>query len=314
MATAFAMRAILLFAAAWLTCFVPSLDAAEFRIGEGSAYGIVLEGEIVRGDYEKLRSLIEDTCLSKWSRECLYQLSVASPGGSVAEAMKIGRLVRTLGFDVVVPDDTDAMTQAHLRMLKLEDPKRNNLCASACFFIAVAGIARLPDLGYEKPRLGIHRPFLTDEELKTISASQVLSSAGQVRAVVETYLREMSVPTKYVDLMFSTPKDQVRWITSDEYHADIAGTVPELDQWLKARCQTPPTELEKRLRKQLATKARRGEQPTAGEVAGRTALDKKLEAEVKCESALIDKMREDAYNAYISRRPGLEKDLNHLAR
>jgi hypothetical protein len=69
----------------------------------------------------------------------------------------------------------------------------------------------------------------------------------------------------------------------------------------EARCEIPSTELEKRLRNRVAAKARRGEQLTAEERTGSTALDKKLEAEVKCERPLIDKMREDAYNAYIKR-------------
>ena len=142
-----------------------------------------MEGMIVPGDYDKLSKLINENCPSKsWNTSCPSEIYLASPGGSVAEAMKIGRLVRMLRFGTQVPENLpETYREKHIRAVGLQDPKGTYMCASACFFIAVAGIERSPAWAVPKPILGIHRPFMTDADLKTLSANQVIASATQVR-------------------------------------------------------------------------------------------------------------------------------------
>jgi hypothetical protein len=212
--------------------------------------------------------------------------------------MKIGRLVRTLRLGIQLPEDT-GLREVIIRAVKLQDPNTNYLCTSACFFIAVAGIERplVVEGVREKFILGIHRPFITDAELKTLNANEVIASGTQVRTIVEAYLKEMGVPLKYADLMFSIPKDQLRWITTEEYQADFAGVVPELQDWLNARCDKR-TEVEKRLDNMFDAKIKRGEEFNPDEKIMRRALGKKLEVQVDCERSLIDQMREDAWKAY----------------
>lgn len=48
----------------------------------------------------------------------------------------------------------------------------------------------------------------------------------------------MGVPTKYTDQMFSVSKDEIRWIANDELEADFEGFIPELRDWIGARCHT----------------------------------------------------------------------------
>ena len=282
----------------FFTFFAAASEAADLRISD--RHGIILEGVIVSGDFDKLRKLIEDNCPSKsWNIRCPDQLYLASPGGSVSEAMKIGRLVRTLRFGIEVPEDAPSdLRQILIRAVQLKDPKENYLCTSACFFIAVAGIERTIGADPLIALLGIHRPFLTDADLKTLSANQALASAAQVRDVVETYLREMGVPLKYAALMFSVPKDQVRWITQAEYEADFSGNMVELRDWLDARCDKR-TDVEKRLARLLDTK--RYADLSTDEKEMKVALARKLVEQVHCENALKDKMREDAWNAYSGR-------------
>jgi hypothetical protein len=286
-------------AATWLVCSVAAASAAEIRISDHPAYSIILEGTVVPGDYDKLRQLIDENCPSKsWNTSCPREIYLASPGGNVTEAIKIGRLVRTLRLGTQVPQDATAdLRQAMLGALKLQDPKANYLCASACFFIAVAGIEREPTLEIEKPILGMHRPFMTDADLKTLSANQVIASASQVRIVVEAYLKEMGVPLKYADIMFSIPKDQIRWITIAEYQSDFAGVAPELKDWLSARCDKR-TEVEKRVDELLDAKITRGEKLTPEEEVIWRALGEKLKGQVWCQEGLKDKMRADAWKAY----------------
>jgi hypothetical protein len=65
-----------------------------------------------------------------------------------------------------------------------------------------------------------------------------------MRKLVESYLKEMDVPTKYADLMFSIPKDHVRFIGEDDFQMDFEGYIPELRNWLDAKCNKL-TDLEK---------------------------------------------------------------------
>jgi hypothetical protein len=54
--------------------------------------------------------------------------------------------------------------------------------------------------------------------------------------MVDNYLKEMGVPAKYADLMFSIPKDQIRWIEKAAFDSDFKGDIPQLKDWLDARC------------------------------------------------------------------------------
>ncbi|HEX3495617.1 MAG TPA: hypothetical protein VHT02_00320, partial [Methylocella sp.] len=207
-----------------------SANAADIKIADDKRFGdVVLEGTIVAGDYDKLRKLVEDEdCTPTYYRSTwASSIYLASPGGSVVEAMKIGRLVRTLWRTTLVTEDVPAdLHQKIVTILKLQDPESNYLCASACFFVAVGGIERSTFV--DTVFLGIHQPNMSDTDLRAVSANQAIASATQVRTIVEAYLKEMSAPAKYADLMFSIPKDQVRWISETDFKTDFAGLVPEL--------------------------------------------------------------------------------------
>jgi hypothetical protein len=177
--------------------------------------------------------------------------------------------------------------------VKLKDPLSNYMCASACVFVYVAGIER--NYSGDKGILGIHRPYLSEADLKTLSANQAMASATQVRTIVEAYLKEMGVPAKYADLMFSIPKDQVRWINDAEFGADFSGIIPELKDWIDAKCNRY-TDVEKRLLEILDAKPR--EKFTADEEAMFQMLAPKLKDRVYCEGRVKEKLRADAWKAF----------------
>ena len=201
------------------------LDAAEIKTGTYSGL-VVMKGNIETGDYEKLRRFFKEQDVTK-------SLYIASSGGNVAEAIKIGRLIRDLRMETQIPGrvhDEEIIVPPSMK-------KEEFLCASACFFIFVAGIHRVTylDVG-DDPLLGVHRPFFTDKDLKALGAHEAIESATRIRAVIERYLKEMDVPAKYADLLFSVPKDQIRWITGVEFRTDLSGFVPALKDWMDARC------------------------------------------------------------------------------
>jgi hypothetical protein len=222
-----------LLATAWLAVFVVTASGAEIRrttrgeLRYVDYADVILEGKIEIGDYEKLLKIIDEDCGDYSS--CTSGIFLASPGGDLVEAMKIGRLARKLRLATHVPSDVPPVPsdllppyrqkieaiqkklEADMKDFKaiLKDAKANYMCASACFFIFVAGIDRERDI--LRPVLGIHRPYFSEADLKRLSGNQVIARAGQIRTVVEDYLKELGVTAKYADLMFSIPKDQIRF-------------------------------------------------------------------------------------------------------
>ncbi len=238
--------------------FVASANAATITVDE-RFYSVQLEGAIVSGDYEKLRSVAEE--LSFNIRDNPNQgfpvvLHLYSPGGDVAEAIKIGRLVRALRWVTDAPVDSSSDRKYFERRLK--NIESDYMCASACFFIYVAGVDRVGGYrSYIAPLiLGIHRPYLTDKELRALNSKSALNAAINIRSSIELYFKEMGVPAKYVDVMFSIPKDEIKWLSVDDI-SELRGFIPELRDWVDARCDTR-TEIERSLDKRLEAKLKSG--------------------------------------------------------
>ena len=292
----------------WAFSFLSIASAADIRRNDVCVQGdchvdplhpFILEGTIVPGDYENLRKLIDEDCPGKYYNsagyiDCHSSIYLASPGGDVAEAMKIGRLVRVLRWQTEIPEEYPSSLRSQIiSALKLKE--ENYMCASACFFVYVAGIER--NYGIDKAILGVHRPYLSDANLRMLSANEAMASATEVRAIVETYLKEMGVPTKYADLMFSIPKDQVQWIDEGDLNADFTGIIPELRDWLDARCDKR-ADVDKRLQNALEEKFSRGDLSPEEEEMRRALFQKFDKPQVDCKEMLKDKLRGDAWKVY----------------
>jgi hypothetical protein len=211
---------------------IRTVDAAEIRLDPSreKPKGAVLEGKIEAGDFAKFKSFI-------LGGDPVVEIYLASPGGNLAEAMKIGRLVRLLNLSTVVPSkaltaqDRNGVVAHH----NLTDPATNYQCASACFFIFVAGIHRRTDHSGEAI-LGIHRPSLSPDELKRLSFDQAAAADNQTRRIVENYLNAMDAPAKYATNMYAVPMRKIEWIRFDEFQADFRGFIPQVAAWADAKC------------------------------------------------------------------------------
>jgi hypothetical protein len=221
---------------AFVACVTSAATADAADVFRGRRPEVVLEGNIVAGDCAKLKKFIGEE-----QPDSVY---LASPGGNVAEAMEIGRLVRALRLRTVVPSAASSGRRNQWAVdHKLKNANANYTCASACFFVFVAGVDRSDDaepiFDFDPripPYLGIHRPYLSETDLRGLSANQAIAVAGRARTTVENYLREMGVLGKYVDQMFSVPKDEIRWVGAHDFDADFRGVIPELRDWLTAKC------------------------------------------------------------------------------
>jgi len=215
-----------------LTLGVSSADALEdVKVYRGV---LVLEGKIEAGDSDKIRRFLADKSNFEKISGGVF---VASPGGNVVEALKIGRLIRALRLSTDAPSGSATgvrrFGQSVIVPNNLVNPRMNFQCASACFFIYVSGVYR--SLGWVG-RLGIHRPIQLESNARKLDVDQTINLTWQVRGLITKYLEEMNIPDKYVDLMYAVPHNEVRWITQSEFDSDIAGFVPDAKQLLSSKC------------------------------------------------------------------------------
>lgn len=212
---------------------------------------LVLEGKIVAGDYDKLRNFLGTESNFEKINSGVF---LASPGGNVAEAMRIGRLIRALNLSTEAPSGLAAgipkFGESLIRPNHLVN-RNDYLCTSACFFVYVAGIYR--NLNWAG-RLGVHQPTILEINGKAPSGDEAKKSAWFVRETIKNYLNDMDVPDKYVDLAFSVPPNEMRLITQNELDSDLQGFIPKLRGWVSARCD-PRTNREKITPADLRTKS-----------------------------------------------------------
>lgn len=248
--------------------------------------GIFIEGKIERGDYGKLYKLLKDEGPS-WS-----SIYIASPGGDVAEAIKIGILVRKLHFSVHVPKNW-------MGGPKIDDS--NSQCSSACFFIYVAGTFRTGD------RVGIHRPSLSVEQLKDISLREASNKNREIRSVIGHYLDKMGVPQKYTDKMFKIDHDDVVFLDYNDLD-DFYGFDASVNEWLESRCETF-TPLEGDMRWTLTAK---GEKRSPTENAYYDQLNDKLADHIACKNINSILASQDAWvDEFVSDK---KEDYNKAAK
>jgi hypothetical protein len=222
--------------ARWLVLTVCAACAATAQAADinkapgGDKPLVIIEGAINNGDCNKLLVLIRKSFV-----KAVY---LASPGGNVLEAMRIGRLVRALKLETIVPVKREGeLRTQQAANFGIKNPDDNLVCASACFFVFAAGVLRNQDYRFGSPLLGIHRPYLSESDLKSLSVDRALETATRTRAIVENYLKEMNVRPFYTDQMFLIPKEQMYWVPVTQFRAELEGLLPELKEWINANAQ-----------------------------------------------------------------------------
>lgn len=195
-------------------CLVSPASAIELRYGPinpdepGDTSALILTGEIKTGDY--LRFL--EFARSKPRHFNASTLVLASPGGNILEAMRIGTFVRKTFQSVFVSN-------------------KIGRCASACFLIYVAAVNR----GALVPSLGVHRPHFPTTEFQGMSLSESRAKQGKLMGAVRQYLEENEVPKYLIERMFSLASTEVYWLARSDLNA-LGSRAYWWDQVLVDRC------------------------------------------------------------------------------
>lgn len=143
---------------------------------DGTTYR--LEGGISDGDAERLTDLILQAAPRPDT------LILQSPGGSVADALALGRIIRREGITT--------------QMLAGE------FCYSACPYLLAAGTTRDID---ENASVGVHQHYFGENTF--LPAAFAVEDIQRGQAEVMTYLDDMGIDPLVMQHAMSTPPDEI---------------------------------------------------------------------------------------------------------
>lgn len=115
-----------------------------------------------------------------------------SPGGSVSDALEMGRLIRKKQFSTEI--------------------EAGRYCASSCPLLFAGGIERRAG---EKAQIGVHQVFAVTRE-GTLTSTAGMADAQRVSAECQRYLREMGVDLEVWTHAMETPRDELYYFKKDE--------------------------------------------------------------------------------------------------
>jgi hypothetical protein len=156
---------------------------------EGQFGYVLMRGEIRPGDYDKLIGFSINNNVNFLA----YNFILESPGGDIAEALAIGRFLKSIYAQVVV------------------GPQFGR-CASACFIILASAVDRASIAGF----IGIHRPYVEPERLRALTLAEAEREETNTLLDAEKYLHALKVPSAIVDEMFSKSSTDIHWLSDDE--------------------------------------------------------------------------------------------------
>lgn len=163
------------------------LAAILMRGGERVIYA---EGDLETGTAQRFLDFI------KANRIELALVSLNSPGGSLGEGIKLGRVIRILGFSTSISalNDNYELSSA--------------ICASACAYAFAGGVSRY--LTESSGRLGIHQFYAGPGD--TMSGQE----AQEVSGMIVAYLDEMGIDAKAFTISTVADAEGMVWLTPQD--------------------------------------------------------------------------------------------------
>lgn len=198
-----------------LALFVHVASAAEFEYKKVSpnlgrvsqVWFLYITGAFKPGDADKLERIIrKDIGLF-----VIAPIVVTSTGGDVSEALRIANLIKKAYSSVTVVE-------------------RTGPCMSACFFLVAAAATR-----YMDGRIGIHRPYLTDERAANLSIAQMEQKQNAMYRAVRAYLAQAELPQYLSDKMLASGSTEMYWLSDIDKEA-IGFRAAWYEQMLITRC------------------------------------------------------------------------------
>lgn len=165
---------------------------------------LLVQGEIVKGDYQKVLNLI------KKHRDIPSHISLDSIGGNVLEALKIGTLTRKY----LVRSDTQK-------------------CNSACVFILMGSLFENENTN---AKYGIHRPKFNPQYFASLNMQEATVKYKRLYDIVSSYMYSMGATKALVDDMFSVPSGSMKFLNNQEFYAMMNTSSQGFFEWITAKC------------------------------------------------------------------------------
>jgi hypothetical protein len=169
----------------------------------------------------------------------VQEVYIASSGGSVFDALKIGRMVRRdlLRTRVPYPRSLDFVNGAPsngigefkdlmTKKMICEGPRCH--CASACFLIWAGGIVRIGHV------LGLHAPSINSTAFSNLPPDRAGRLYRDLILQIDHYLEEVDVPRKYRDIMSDIASNDIWWLTFKE--VTLLADPASIQTWIAASC------------------------------------------------------------------------------
>jgi len=235
--------------------------------------GGLLSGPIEEGDYEKVRSLYRQ------NHPFLGSFTLASPGGNVEEALKIGQLFRKYLIIAFAPVRITS-ADGRERFALPGEPECDSgkcICASACALIWFGAVDHWGTVG-------LHRPHTDDPSFKALDPPAAAEAYRRMLDSVRQYLDEMEVPKPMIEAMVATGSADIRWVTI----ASDLSRPPSLAEWEDATCGTF-SDKERALLSQLREKRSNA---TKREQRLRDKLQNRQSQRIRCHVELLSSRRD----------------------
>ena len=175
--------------------FALAADPA-MRFGEVATQGypnIYATGPIAEGDADRFQAFVKAHKLEA------AQVVFNSPGGALLEGVKLGRVIRSLGFATGVAAQ-DAVG----------GPRSKAICASACAYAFAGGVLRYVS---DEARLGVH------QFRSSLGAGVSEGDAQILSGFLVQYLDEMGVDAKAFSVASASSPDEIIWLTAADAKA-----------------------------------------------------------------------------------------------
>lgn len=167
----------------------------------GALSNLLIRGSIVEGDAERLAQLL----VSYRVRRMPVIFLLDSPGGVLKEAMRMALIIDSV-FGTTRVDNSIQMD--------VNPVERGFLCASACFYLYVAGAVRWPAIVPSSGQIGVHRPYFGQNP--SLDLKKEIQSHDAIVASARIFLEHHRVPTRLIELSFSRSSTEIYWLNRND--------------------------------------------------------------------------------------------------
>lgn len=292
------IASLLLATSVWAACgLAAAADIYPYNYDNGSLRSVVIEGRIEQGDFEKFIRIVREGQGQIWG------IALFSPGGDFEEAIKIGRALRALDLNSLVPsrDDRGAPLCGFSDVMpKPKDPK-NCVAASAAFFIHIGAMSR------NGLHLIVHRPYYGSKAFGQLSEQDAKKAFDVLQENSRAYMEQMGVPKRVQEDVLGTASDNGLVLDETTVRTYFLGDLPYYHEWMRNKCSKLDDEEQPRLTEYRNRYLRNRDMSklvlNADEYRDLKKLKAKEKQESDCQIAASKERRLAAYERYFGAKP-----------